>query len=268
MRKVLPLLMTASVSTRGMIGADFSDEERETMYVTTLQYYIEHVLKGHPERKIVFAENSGWDKDRILKRISGGGVIEYISLNPGHFDISRGKGYNELILINEAIEKSKFISEAGAFIKVTGRYPIYNIAYFIDSASRFIYEKGGVFYGDMKDHRLYDWMRLGWCGHAGYAVLFASTIENYRKNIGSKYETLNDQEGSLLEGLLYDYMAPFRKSRSAGVLCRFKREPICGGLQGSNMAAASFSKSNDSLKSRIMRFVGNCIRTFTPWFWF
>lgn len=32
----LPLLMTASVSTRGMIGACFTDEEREKMYCETL----------------------------------------------------------------------------------------------------------------------------------------------------------------------------------------------------------------------------------------
>ena len=65
--------MTASVSTRGMKGADFSDEERETMYVSTLQHYIDNVLKGHPERRIVFAENSGWDKNRIVNRVLGGG---------------------------------------------------------------------------------------------------------------------------------------------------------------------------------------------------
>ena len=35
----LPILMTASVSTRGMAGADFSDEEREKMYLETLGFY-------------------------------------------------------------------------------------------------------------------------------------------------------------------------------------------------------------------------------------
>lgn len=260
--------MTASVSTRGMKCADFSDEERETMYVSTLQHYIDNVLKGRPERRIVFAENSGWDESRILRRISGGAAIEYIGLNPDHFDISRGKGYNELILINEAVERSRYISEAGAFLKVTGRYPIYNIGYFVDEASRFIYDKGGVFYGDMKDHNLYDVLKLGWSGHAGYTVLFASTVENYCANIGNRFESLNDFEGRLAEGLFYEYMSQFRKNRSAGVVCRFKREPICGGLQGSNIQSASFCKNNGSMRSKVMRFVGNCIRTCTPWFWF
>ena len=171
-------------------------------------------------------------------------------------------------MINEAIEKSTHIRAAGAFVKVTGRYPIYNIGYFVDEASRFIYDKGGVFYGDMKDHRLYDLLKIGWCGHAGYSVLFASTVENYRANIGNKFGSLNDYEGRLVEGLLYDYMVQFRKSRSARVVCRFKREPICGGLQGSNIQSVSFSKNNDSMRSKVMRLVGNCIRIFFPWFWF
>jgi hypothetical protein len=40
----LPLLMTASVSTRSMKGACFTDEERETMYVSAIQFYISKLL--------------------------------------------------------------------------------------------------------------------------------------------------------------------------------------------------------------------------------
>ena len=41
----LPLLMTASVSTRGMVGACFTDEEREKMYRESLMIY-EKMLIG------------------------------------------------------------------------------------------------------------------------------------------------------------------------------------------------------------------------------
>ena len=44
MTNKLPILMTASVSTRGMIGADFSDAEREKMYLETLAYYIKEFI--------------------------------------------------------------------------------------------------------------------------------------------------------------------------------------------------------------------------------
>ena len=39
-KKMLPLLMTASVSTKGMKGACFSDTEREQMYLNALSFYI------------------------------------------------------------------------------------------------------------------------------------------------------------------------------------------------------------------------------------
>ena len=42
----LPLLLTASISARGMKGACFSDEEREAMYLAALKWYL---------------ENSGWN---------------------------------------------------------------------------------------------------------------------------------------------------------------------------------------------------------------
>lgn len=45
MKKKLPLLMTASVCTRGMINADFTAAEREKMYVEALTFYIEHLLR-------------------------------------------------------------------------------------------------------------------------------------------------------------------------------------------------------------------------------
>lgn len=62
----LPVLLTASVSTHGMKGACFSDEERENQYLSTLAYY----LKAMPDQRFVFAENSGWDlnlfRDKLL----------------------------------------------------------------------------------------------------------------------------------------------------------------------------------------------------------
>ena len=53
----LPVLLTASISTRGMKGACFSDEERENMYLCTLTFYL-NKMSG---QQFVFAENSGWD---------------------------------------------------------------------------------------------------------------------------------------------------------------------------------------------------------------
>lgn len=136
--------MTASISTRGMNGACFTNQERERMYMGALQYY-SSVLPKKDGFKIVFAENSGWDLTSIknILRKTENADIEFISLSPACFDISKGKGYNELLLINHAIELSTCIRNSIGFMKVTGRYPIYNIRYFLDQACNFILEGGG-----------------------------------------------------------------------------------------------------------------------------
>lgn len=117
---MLPILMTASVSTRGMKGACFTDDERERMYLNALSYY----LLALPYAKIVFAENSGWNLEDFARKLPEEcrrrlGDVEFISLPIDLFDNSRGKGYNETIIMHEAVLRSKFIGEAGQFFKVT-----------------------------------------------------------------------------------------------------------------------------------------------------
>lgn len=256
--------MTASISTRGMKCASFSDEEREKMYFGTLKYYDEHLLSD-PCQQIVFVDNSGWNLVNLKRAISDEHQhqVEFISLDPVLFDISKGKGYNELLLINNALEKSKFIKECGVFFKVTGRYSIYNVGYFIKKAYKKIVTDGQDFYGDMKDHCLYDLLRLGWCGHSGEARLFGSKTEFFQQKIGSRYSELNDYKGKLVEGLLFDVM-----KSSQNITKRFKREPHMGGLEGSNINAISFSKQQDSMLGKFKRYIGNFIRVCLPFFWF
>lgn len=266
----LPLLMTASVSTRGMKNACFTDKEREGMYVGALQFYIDKLLNNVNEGgyNIVFSENSGYDLTRIRDKIKilDPNRIEFISLNPEQFDISKGKGYNELLLINNSLKQSDFIQKSGAFLKVTGRYPIYNINYFVDYGSNLIFQQNKDLYIDIKDHKIYDWLRLSWNGHSADVRTFASTVDFYQKNIGNRYAELNDFEGRLAESLFFDVV----KSNigNPNIVCRFKREPHCGGIEGSNINAISFSKNQDSVKGKIKRYTGNFIRKALPFFWF
>lgn len=267
----LPILMTASVSTRGMKGACFSPEERERMYIDTLCFYRDEILRKCKDRRIVFVENSGWDLTNIRACVEGfGDQVEFISLPPAGFDISRGKGYNEILMINATLKVSRFIKEAGAFLKVTGRYPVYNIGYFLEAAERHL-GGGGVFYGDMKDHNIYDFLfpnnTAKWNGHAAYTVLFAATVDFYMSHLASTYEQCCDSCGDYIECVWHKSLIGFRGNRSSGVSLRFGREPICGGMQGSEAKTIVFSKRNDSLKSAVMRFIGNAVRTLSPWLW-
>ena len=277
MGKNLPILMTASVSTQGMKGARYTDLEREQMYIGALSYYLHDLLSSDPQQKIVFAENSGWDLNRLKTALSGYDIdrVEFIALPKEAFDISRGKGYNELLLINLAIEKSATIQERGAFFKVTGRYPIYNLSHFIRKASEAL-ERGVAFYCDVKDHCIFDMLHLGWCGHSADARLFAVKVSYYQKHIGCKYRELNDYDGHLLEGLLFqDVKQAYGKGRNRftgaekkkKIIARFSREPVFGGMEGSMIDAVSFSADQNSLKNKIKRLIGNGFRLFLPWIW-
>lgn len=269
--------MTASVSTRGMKKAYFSDEERESMYVDTLNFYIDGIMKNEAQ-SIIFAENSGWDMEHLKRRLHPYDMdrLLFVSLPPDSFDISKGKGYNELLMMNMAVDQSQIIKDAGGFVKVTGRYPFYNLAYFVDKATQAI-ENGKVLYCDVKDHRLYDWFRLGWSGHSFYAPLYGVRLDYYLQNIAPRYKEMNDYDGHLVEGVLFELMkqemthgvCKWRGDIGNGkIIARFKREPVCGGLQGSRIAAVSFSLDQNDWKSKLKRFIGNSIRILTPWFWF
>ena len=277
MGKNLPLLMTASVSTRGMIGARYTDEEREAMYVDALTYYIVHLFKSDPQQKIVFAENSGWPIEHIMEKLPkfDPSRLEFISLPSDLFDISRGKGYNELLLINKAIECSSFIQECGAFFKVTGRYPIFNLSYFIRQATSVIMN-GMDMYCDVKDHCIFDMLHLNWCGHSADARIFAVTVLYFQQHIGCRYNELNDYYGLLLEGLLFQNVKQACETgvnRFTGIvgdgkiIARFTREPVFGGMEGSMIDAVSFSADQNSLKNKVKRMIGNGFRFFLPWIW-
>ena len=266
--RALPLLMTASVDTRGMAGADFDAAERERMYLDTLRFYIDGA-PGRGQRKIVFAENSGWNLEAMAAKLGAfdKSRVEFIALPPGDFDVSRGKGWNDFRLITEAIERSRFIKEAGAFLKVTGRYPIYNIERFMKEAERAILRNGCAFYGDIKDHGLYELMHLPWTGRIGSSILFATTVERWRGEIAPRCDRLDDAKGYWAEHLVYDYLKECSKTGTPAV-CRFGRELRCGGKKGSTGSGAWFAKENVSFKERVNRAIGNFVRIFMPWFRF
>lgn len=236
------------------------------MYVETLNFYVSHLLEKNPEQRIVFAENSGWDLDHLSKRLSKAHKnLEFISIPPPLFNINKGKGYNELLLIREAVKRSRFIDDSDGFMKVTGRYPVFNIDRLLNDASESILHKGFSLYCDIKDHKLYDLLRLGWNGHSFDCRVFGITKRLFMENVAPLYVKCDDYIGShLLENILFQFV----KSHPGKYSLRFKREPRFGGLEGSEISAISFSKDQNSLKGKLKRAIGNGIRIFLPWFYF
>ncbi len=266
-KQLLPVLMTASVNTRGMKDAAFSPQEREAMYGETLSFYLRTICPDGI--KIVFAENSGWDLAALRMRVPSvlASHVEFLSLDPANFDVSKGKGYNEARLLAEATARASFIREAGGFFKVTGRYPIYNLARFVKAASKAILGDGQKWYCDIKDHPLYDILRLGWHGHYFDARLFGISSDYYLKKVYPRTMQCNDYEGRSLELALFDAV---KAAQSGEVIDRFRFEPHIGGVAGVPREHLSWpwNQGYDSPLERVKRLVGNLNRLLFPWFKF
>ena len=138
MENLYPILLTASVDTRGMKSAMFPAPKREQMYIDTLNFYIDDLSKRKGNYSLVFAENSGWQPNLILEKLHKADNVdlEYLALDPEKFDISKGKSYNEFLLLDMATLQSEKVQKAGRFFKVTGRYPIKNIYSLLKEVNR------------------------------------------------------------------------------------------------------------------------------------
>ena len=213
------ILMTASICTHGMKGAFFSDKEREQMYLDAILYYCKLFENDKMQPNIIFAENSDWDLTYIKNQVNYQN-IEYISLSSSQFDISKGKGYNEFLLIDKTLEKSKFLKDGIGFFKVTGRYPIINIRTFIQKI-----KETDLIYCDFKDHKIYDCLGLKWSGHSCETRIFYINRLFYNDNLKDQYKKCNDYTGYFAENLMYDSVRSLNR-KNIIIIILFNRQPV------------------------------------------
>ena len=266
-----PLLLTASIDTRGMKGAMFTAEERERMYVDTLNFYIREFERRNMQGKIVLAENSGWPKESVLAKLhtSQSVEIEYIALGTEDFVQEKGKSYNELLMMDRAIEQSRIIQEAKGFFKLTGRFPILNALKLIEEAERWGKRHEGLrFYGDCKDHRVFDWLGLKINGHVGESRYYAVSVDFWNEHFRGRYIDMNDYEGRIVEYLILDVI---RKTKcEQGVHCRYCTQARFTGSGGHSLGSGSsffHSTDNDSLIVKTKLGIRQLIRWVLPWVW-
>lgn len=258
--------MTASVNSHGMIGSNYSPREREEMYLNALFFYANELLVSDNYR-IIFAENSGWDLQYIKKGLPALALdkIEFISLDPSLFNVSMGKSFNEVQLIHHTIHQSVFLKETPAFLKVTGRYPIFNIRYFIDDASSILLDKKKDLYVDLKNHSLFEKLNLPWASKMADVRIFGCSTTLFEKYLFPDVNKLSDETGYYFEGLMYNFAISQRSNPQ--VVCRFKKEPHFGGFEGSKINSFVFSERQNSFKGVIKRHFGNITRRFIPSLW-
>lgn len=266
---MIPILLTASVDTRGMSGAKFAALEREKMYVDTLNYYIDDLSKRDGSFELVFAENSGWNKNSILSKLhtSENVYIEYLSIDYNLFDQKKGKGYNEMLLLDIASDQSCVIQNYGAFFKLTGRFPILNLYALLKEVEK----RGGKnmqFYADCKDHKVYDWLHMPINGHAGECRYYAVSFKFWNEHFRGQYINLDDYIGPLIEDFFLQIM---RKTKNQdGVCCRFRTQAVFSGNGGHSLGKGLsffYSTNNDSVIMKFKRGLRQVIRWAFPWWW-
>ncbi len=157
----LAIILTATVKP-AVVGGNFTVAEREEMYMSTLRFYSRTIGKKYP---IVFVENSDFDISSWAKEFEPSLNLEILQFPPGNeqvvecFDNSKGKGYNEYLMIKKAISASRLLNDSISpvthFLKITGRYSMRNILDMIKEVERRIGNRNIVYFGDIKDTCVY-----------------------------------------------------------------------------------------------------------------
>lgn len=257
-----PLVMTATIDTKGMQDLSVSDaDEREGQYRDTLNFY----LQRRWVKEIVFVENSGHDLTCFyeMAKMHPAVKTEVISCSMNDYPRELGKSYGEMRLLDYVMDNSKAVARSGGFIKVTGRFPFLNLDKLLLEANR---RQPWALFCDTKDHPVYDWLRIGWNGHAADTRFFIVTTEFYRQHFYGRYRELNDSAGALVEELFFAVIQAQHGREK--IVRRFRTEPEPAGRAGHRQI--SIIGTNDysgwlAISKRRIRQFG---RWFVPWFWF
>lgn len=260
---MLPLLLTATVNPNGMQGACFSVPERAKMYAEAVSFYVE---KGC---QVVFAENSG-EMDAVMQLLPEDVVhkVEWVNTACEQYDQSRGKGYNEVILLRECITKSDVIRQFGCFFKLTGRLKVLNIQAMINECTLRGTGKSLRFLADCKDHKVYEWLHMPINGHVGECRYWYASIDFFQTMLAPRIDELNDfgDHVFLAEDLMLDVC---RKSRRmAGCFDRFRTQARISGKGGHNLGKGwsfFYSTDNDSVALKVKCGLRQVLRWIMPW---
>lgn len=279
---MIPILLTATVNPQGMKGANFDVSERIEMYKDALRFYAEKGLK------VVFAENSGYletrntlkeRKDSEILEFEVFSNVEFVDVSGPEYDQSRGKGYNETILLRKAILASEFVKEAGCFFKITGRLKVLNVEKLLKECENenLRYESlqheglkndGLRFLADCKDHKVYEWLHMPINGHAGECRYWFATTDFFIERMWPKLDQMNDYTNPPV--LAEDVMLQVcRETRGwSGCKDRFRTQARISGLGGHNLGKGSsffYSTDNDSFALRFKCGIRQMLRWVMPW---
>ena len=237
MKRSYVILLTACVNPGGMPFTVLNDtSERLRQYREALNSYLNETTLP-----IVFCENTLCDFSEDYKEYIASGRLEYITFDGNNFDKSRGKGYGEALIIEEAFRHSRLLDQCNFVVKITGRLIVRNISQLVKDNRRMFTDTIQTFYpnNNMADSRLVILPKL-FC------------IDDFL----ARKDSINDTEGYYFEHLLYDAVI----SRKKYIYVPFLHVPLIDGVSGST---GNLYKS-DNVKYNHHRFafdmLGNALK--------
>ena len=257
-----PLVMTAAIDTKGMAGVSVQDvKERAGQYLGTLQFY----LQNPAVTRIVFIDNSGYALDEFEELIShyADKQVELLSCDLNDYPRYLGKSYGELRILDYIAEHSRLVANAGGYFKVTGRFPILNIGKLLAEAYG---RRPWSMFCDNKDHRIYEWLHLGWTGHACDTRFFGVTLDFYQRHFHGRCAELDDSQNKLIEFMFFETAR--KAAQTETVVRRFKTEPEYAGKAGHVQTALLQVNNYSGAVAKAKRRIRQVGRWLAPWFWF
>lgn len=124
MKNKYVVLLTACVNPGNMVNTVLKDAGiRRRQYIEALEFYLTQT-----DYLIVFVENTKENFSNLFKDYIDSGRLEYITFQGNnHLYCDRGKGYGEAIILEYALEHSKFLQRCEYVVKITGRLKLLNL---------------------------------------------------------------------------------------------------------------------------------------------
>lgn len=243
------------------------------MYHSTLQYYAKEIGRKYP---IVLVENSDVDLSPWKHEFKDSLQLEILQFTPPQlqhnqeettledygFDNSKGKGYNEYLMIKLALERSEILRTCTHFLKLTGRYPMLNIQEMMGEMERRGKDKLMMF--DVKEFKLYEKLRgTSYGSRWGDSRFFLMSVDFYRKYLMNCYQEMDESIfGKYAEDYIYQLSVKYRKDKSCSF--RFRHQVQFGGQGG----AACFHEDYASFKNQAKNKLRRILRVLFPNIWF
>ena len=237
MKRRYVILLTACVNPGGMPFTVLNDtSERLRQYREALDFYLHETTLP-----IVFCENTLCDFSEDYKEYINKGRLEYITFDGNNFDKSKGKGYGEALIMEEAFRKSVIIKPSDIIVKITGRLKVLNINILINDNIRLFANTIQTMNpsNDFVDSRV-----------------IISPFSFFQDSFLPQKKLINDNDNLFFEHVLFKSLI----QRKCFMFIPFLHIPEILGMSGSNGTAYKPENRNVNKTRYMFDMLGNSIR--------